>query len=140
MRVHLDTNFFIRFIEGDSKPLLRLIDEAESGRCRLVTSELTLAEVLVVPLRLGREDLVAAYETLLANDGLIDVLPVTRKILRASAALRASIGNKGMDAVHVATAVEAECEIFLSSDTGIRPPPGLTLVTLEAYEAGEPLR
>lgn len=137
MRVYLDTNFFIRFVEGESAPLLRVIEDGEFGRWRLVTSELTLAEVLVVPVRLGRQDLIAAYEQLLSGDAMIEVLPITRKTLRASAAIRASIGNRGMDAIHVATAVEADCGIFLSSDGGIKVPPQMQIVTLEAIEAGD---
>lgn len=139
MRVYLDTNFFIRFVEGESVPLLRVIENGEFGRWRLVTSELTLAEVLVVPIRLGRQDLISANEQILSGDDVIEVLPVTRKVLRSSAAIRASIGNKGMDAIHVATAVEADCGIFLSSDTGIRVPPKMQTITLEAIEAGDPL-
>ena len=139
MRVYLDTNFFIRFVEGSEPLLLRVVENGEFGRWRLVTSELTLAEVLVVPTRLDRQDLIAAYETLLAGDELVDVLPITREILRTSATVRATVGNKGMDAIHVATAVSSDCEVFLSSDTGIRLPPSMRLVTLEAIEAGDPI-
>ena len=139
MRVYLDTNFVIRFVEGATDRLDRVVDMADAGTIELVTSELTSAEVLVVPFRLAKSDLVDTYETLLSGDGFIEVLPVTRDVLRRSAAIRATIGNKGMDAIHVATAASAECSIFLSSDTGIRLPPGMRLVTLEAIEAGDPL-
>ena len=139
MRVYLDTNFVIRFVEGATDRLDRVVDMADAGTIELVTSELTSAEVLVVPFRLAKSDLVETYETLLSGDGLIEVLPVTRDVLRQSAAIRATIGNKGMDAIHVATAASAGCSVFLSSDTGIRLPPGMKLVTLEAIEAGDPL-
>lgn len=139
MRVYLDTNFFIRLVEGASDRLDRVVDMADAGTIELVTSELTIAELLVVPLRLGKTDLVETYEALLSGDGFIGVLPITRDLLRRSATIRATIGNKGMDAIHVATAASTGCSVFLSSDAGIRVPPRMNLVTLEAIEAGERL-
>ena len=138
MRVYLDTNVFIRFVESDATALGRLIDRADAGRLTLTTSELTLAETLVVPMRLGRRDLIDAYEALLSGT-LIEVLPISRRILTESAAIRATIGNKGMDAIHVATAVLADCTVFVSSDAGLRLPPAIEIVTPEALESGETL-
>jgi predicted nucleic acid-binding protein len=52
--VYLDANVFIYFLEGfapASDFLGRLFAEIDAGRIRGVTSELTLAELLVKPIR-----------------------------------------------------------------------------------------
>lgn len=124
--VYLDADAIIRFIEGPSDGLLFLIENAAENLVRLYTSEFTLAEVLVRPLREGQRDLVTLYEELLAgDDDLLTVVPVDRLVLRQSADIRASLGNKGPDAIHVATAVIAGCSVFISSDGRLKLPPAL---------------
>ena len=139
MRLYLDTNFFIRFVEGPPVGLGRIIEGAMTGAFGLVTSELTLAETLVVPLREGRDDLAQIYEDLLAPEGLIAVVPVTRTILRRSAAVRAEIGDRGRDAIHVATAAVQSCDHFVSSDRAIHVPPPISVITLESVISGAAL-
>jgi len=60
-----DTNLFIYLIEGRPKELsdraVRARQEALSRGDQLVTSALTLGEVLVQPLRAGRRDLALRY-------------------------------------------------------------------------------
>lgn len=128
--VYLDANVFIFALEGDplfgaaSATVLRAV---EAGTIAAVTSELTLAEVLVKPLKLGRGDLVDRFLAAI-GEGPIAVHPLSRAILLRSAEIRAVHGGRLADALHVATAIEAGCEPFVSEDRGIRPPPGLSLV------------
>jgi len=128
--VYLDANVFIFALEGDplfgaaSATLLRAV---EAGTIAAVTSELTLAEVLVKPLKLGRGDLVDRFLAAI-GEGPIAVHPLSRAILLRSAEIRAAHGGRLADALDVATAIEAGCERFVSEDRGIRPPPGLSLV------------
>ena len=52
--VYLDTNVFIYALEGYpafAEPLAALFRGIDNGTCRAVTSELTLAEVLVKPIK-----------------------------------------------------------------------------------------
>ena len=61
--VYLDTNIFIYAVEGyapEEAFLRELFAALEDGRFTAVTSELSLAEVLVKPFELGREDVAAA--------------------------------------------------------------------------------
>ena len=44
----------------------RVIEELEAGRFRGIASELTLLEIIVKPLQLGRQDAADDYETLLS--------------------------------------------------------------------------
>jgi predicted nucleic acid-binding protein len=68
--VSVDTVIFIYFIEEHPRflPLLEpLFREVDSGRRELVTSALTLLEVLVVPYRSGDHLLAKRYEALLTQ-------------------------------------------------------------------------
>lgn len=63
-RVYVDTNAFVVAFEttGDDSDAMKLLLNASlQGRVSLLTSELTLAEVLVVPERTGNVTLVRAY-------------------------------------------------------------------------------
>ena len=132
--VYLDTNIFIYTVEGyapEETFLRELLAALEDGRFTAVTSELTLAEVLVKPFELGREDVAAAYIELLTASDRLAVLPVDRAILVEAARQRAALGMRMPEAVHVATALAAGCELFLTNDSRLRLPHGLAKELLE---------
>ncbi|MBC8129374.1 MAG: type II toxin-antitoxin system VapC family toxin [Rhizobiaceae bacterium] len=120
--IYIDSNVVIDFIEKDDRNLAILFAEAEDGVHRLMTSELTLAGVLVQPLQ--RKDVlrIELFETLLADRKLIETYAINRKILRRSAELRATLGGKTPDSIHVATAIAADCSVIVSSDRRLKVP------------------
>jgi predicted nucleic acid-binding protein len=128
---YLDTNAVIRFIESQDSGLLFLFEQAAADVLHLVTSELTLAEVLVGPLKDGDRQLATIYETFLTGDEILEVKPVDREVLRRSAEVRATLGNKGPDAIHIATALAANCTLLFSSDQRLKLPNGLVQVELD---------
>lgn len=120
---YCDTNVFIQFGERSDLDLQSFVSRVAASDSRLVTSEITLAEVLVKPKQQRRFDLVDFYERLLVTRPLLEVVPVSRPILRLSADLRADGGaTKLPDAIHVATAVESACDWIVSSDERLRVP------------------
>ena len=132
--VYLDTNILIYAVEGYEPEAAfsgELFAALQEGRFGAVTSELTLAEVLVKPFELGREDVVVAYAELLTPSDRLTVLPVDRAILVEAARQRAALGMPMPDAVHVATALAAGCDLFLTNDRRLRMPPGLAKELLE---------
>jgi predicted nucleic acid-binding protein len=131
-RVYLDTNFIIKAFETFdevSKKATRLLSDARIlSPPRFVTSEITLAELLVLPYRNADRSLISFYENLLRGNMTMDVQPVTRDILLSAAQLRAANpARKLPDAVHVATAIASGCTHLLSSDKGIGPGPNEAL-------------
>lgn len=101
---------FVYAVEGFARYrafIRELFGAIESGHVDAVTSELTLAEALVKPLEIGREDIAGLYADLIQNSGRLIVLPVDRSILVEAASYRARLGIKLPDAIHVATAVAA---------------------------------
>lgn len=130
---YLDTNVFIavveRYPEHDVQ-LHRLFGAVAIGQIPAVTSELTLLECLVKPLRDGDAALVAEFESFLASGGGLDVVPVNRAIVRRAARIRAEQGFRLPDAVHVATALEAGCQTFVTNDRRVRIE-GLRVVSID---------
>ena len=134
----IDTAIFIYFIEKNPR-FLPLIDplfrEADDGTRELVTSALTLLEVLVVPLRARNRSLADRYEALLTRSRGIRLVDMTRDQLRAAAQLRATTGFKTPDALQVAAAIGTGCRTFLTNDRRLPSVSGLQIRQLSAYVA-----
>jgi predicted nucleic acid-binding protein len=120
--IYLDTNIVIFAVEQGnpwSEMLRQLFNEIDSRAMRAVTSELTLAEALAKPMKLGAQDLVEKNEELLAPESPIETAAVDRIVLTEAARLRGQTGLKLMDAIHVATAQLLGCDLFLSNDESL---------------------
>jgi predicted nucleic acid-binding protein len=132
-RIYLDANILIHLVEGYPEKhgeLELVLQRIEKADLRAVTSELSLAEVLVKPYVENNAQLIDLCEALLAAGPQLDVLPLTRQVLRRSAMVRAMSGTKLPDAVHIATALDARCGYFVSEDDRIRVPPTIALTRL----------
>ncbi|MCY0095938.1 type II toxin-antitoxin system VapC family toxin [Hoeflea ulvae] len=129
--VYLDSNIVITILEHTA-PLNhsqeRFINALETGQLTGVSSHLTLAECLVKPMRESNEPAIEAVLQFLEHQEHVDLLPVSRDILVKAAGLRAVAGTKLPDAIHLASAVAAGCQTFLSDDKGIRMPPSMARV------------
>lgn len=108
-----------------------LWEAAVRKQIRVVSSELTLMETLVLPIRNHNLLLEMTFERfLLASDTTL--LPITQDILREAARLRATIsGLKTPDAIHAATALLTQCDLFITNDRGFARVPGLSLAMLD---------
>lgn len=108
--VGLDTAPLIYFIEEHPKYLPRLqpfFEAADRGQFRIVTSFVTLLEVLVHPLRSGREDLAREYRDILLRSANLTAIPLGEQIAEEAARLRAAQNLQTPDAVQLATAKSA---------------------------------
>jgi predicted nucleic acid-binding protein len=122
-QVYLDSNIFIALAEGMTSVqalLVEILDGADAGHWRIVTSDLTLAEVLIRPLRLQQATLVQHYEELLGSREGLRMHPVDREILRKAAALAAQGNMKLPDAIHAATAQQCLCQFLITEDKRLR--------------------
>ena len=134
--VAVDTAIFVYLIEEHPQFLthiLPLFKEADEGRRQLVTSELTLLEVLVVPYRAGDRQLAERYEALLTRSQGIRLVELTRDQLRAAAQLRATTGAKTPDALQLVAALGTGCKTFVTNDRRLSPVPGLRVIQLSSY-------
>ncbi len=111
-------------------PLSDQLWDIQQGRFT-VSSELTLVETLVAPLRDGDAALAADREALWQQSNT-RLLPISQIILREAVQLRADVpGLKTPDAIHAATALYHGCALFVTNDSGFRRLPQLPLVLLD---------
>jgi predicted nucleic acid-binding protein len=124
VRIYLDTNVFIEAIEGRGAlrdALVSLLTVETEVRHPLVTSALTLSELLVKPYELGRDDLIRVYENATVTNEIIEVIPIVRDVLRDAARLRSRDKSlKLPDAIYLTTARGTHCSHFLTNDRGLR--------------------
>lgn len=131
-RIYLDTSVIIYGVEERESywPVLQpLWNSLKNGEIKVVTSELSLLETLVVPIRNQDADLITGYETLLTASQ-VELIPISLLVLRTAARLRAEQNLKTPDAVHAATALLSNCDYLVSNDTGFRRLAGIDVVIL----------
>ena len=133
----LDTAIFIYYIEENETflPLVATIfEDVARGRREVVTSSLTLLEVLVVPLRAGNLALADRYEAALSRSRGVRLLGITSAQLRMAVHLRALHSSvRTPDALQLAAALSAGCRSFVTNDRDLPEIPGLDVVQLRSY-------
>ena len=118
-RVYFDTGVFIYALEGEpatQAQMLPLFAALDAGEVEVVTGELTLAEVLVVPYRTGDDEAARLYERVLAPRPHFSRVAATPDLWRAAARVRAGTALKLPDALHAATAEAEGCDLLVTGD------------------------
>ncbi|MGA2384614.1 MAG: PIN domain-containing protein [Gemmatimonadales bacterium] len=134
--VALDTAPFIYFIEQHPRfgPLVRhLLDDADRGVRLVVTSAVTLLEVLVVPYRAGDVTLAERYEALLTRSRGLRLVGLDRAQLKTAAQIRAAYRARTPDALQLAAALTQRCSAFVTDDRAMPAVPGLRILQLSEY-------
>jgi predicted nucleic acid-binding protein len=134
--VGVDTVAFIYFIEAHAiySPALRpLFAAADREELTIVTSAVTLLEVLVVPYRAGNQPLAQRYEALLTRGRGVVLREIDRPLLRAAAQLRAVFGIRTPDALQLSAALAEGCTTFVTNDRRLPALPGLRILQADNY-------
>lgn len=118
MRLYVDANVIIYAIEGQPRfgAVARawLVAASETGTT-FVTSLFTEFECLVAPYRRGDFGLADSYTAFLRQPSW-ELVPVSFRMLRRAALIRAQHGLKSPDAVQAASCIGAGCDLFLTND------------------------
>jgi predicted nucleic acid-binding protein len=132
---YFDTSIFVYSVENNQEfgaICHELMQGIETSQLSAITSELTLSETLVFPFRNAHLETQRKYQEIIETSGGLLVVPVIRHILIQAAELRAATPSlKTPDAIHLATALETGCEVFLTNDSRIKSPE-LEIVTLSS--------
>ena len=135
--IALDTAVFIYYIEENETflPLVSpVFEDVAAGRREVVTSSLTLLEVLVVPFRAGDLALADRYEAYLSRSRGVRLVDLARDQLRMAAQLRALHPSvRTPDALQLAAALSARCRTFVTNDRKLPAVPGLEILQLRSY-------
>ncbi len=132
--VGLDTSPFIYYIERNPLyvDMLRTFFQAVNrGECTVVTSIVSLLEVLVIPIRHGNTNLAQQYrDILLDTNGLTTVL-FDQSIAEEAARLRAFHNIRTPDSIQMATAMKTQASFFLTNDIRLPSLPNLKILMLD---------
>jgi predicted nucleic acid-binding protein len=120
-RIFWDTNLFIYLIEGGGSAWERTLALRKAMLARgdqLLTSTLTLGEVLVKPIEHGESELYRKYEAAIAETSLM--IPFDTKAARRYAALRCDRSLRAPDAIQLACAATAGVDLFITNDARLQ--------------------
>ena len=101
------------------------------GEFQVVTSTLTLTEVLVHPLRSGDVELAQQYRDIILDQENLITVPISIEIAEIAAQLRATQNLRTPDAIQIATALQGGATFFLTNDIRLANIPNLQVLVLD---------
>ena len=96
------------------------MDAIEAGRIEAVFSSIGLIEVLTGPKRTGNFELAGEYRELFAHFPNLTIGGMNEAIVEIASNLRATYGISTPDAIHIATAIDANAQKFITNDKALR--------------------
>jgi predicted nucleic acid-binding protein len=118
-RIGIDTPIFIYHLESHPAylPLTQaLLSSIEAGMKKGMTSTVTIMEINIRPLQLGRPEIAIKYEALLANFPNFSLIDINRDVARRAAQLRAQYSLRRADALQVAACQVNGAQVFVTND------------------------
>lgn len=131
--VYFDTNIFIYLLEGykEYSALLSGIQALiENNQISVFSSDLVYTELLPPHAKLGNKK---AIEQTIEFVSTFNVATISKEIFIHAGILRGETNMKAPDAIHVATAMASDCEVFLTNDKDIQTPKWIEKVLLSDY-------
>lgn len=116
-RIFWDTNIYVYLFEsyGEfSRQAAALRQKMLTRGDLLLTSSLTLGEILVKPMERGDDGMCAEYEQAITATSLL--LPFDVKAAKVYASLRKDRTLRAPDALQLACAAVAGCDLFVTND------------------------
>ncbi len=120
-KLYLDTNPVIYFINNNktfarvSRSLFQMVDNQQVVA---YAGELCLAELLVKPTKDNKvQEINYIHE--LFDKQFIHLLPHQKEVFLLAVQIRVNNGLKMVDAIHVATAIYHQCDVFVTGDIKI---------------------
>ena len=132
--VALDTAPLIYFIEENPNYIetVKIFFEAmERSDFLVVTSTVTLLEVLVHPLRTNNKELATEYRDILLNSKLMTI-EVSNVIAEQAAQLRAAHNIRTPDAIQISAALNAGATHFFTNDIRLPEIPSIQTLSIDS--------
>ena len=131
-RIFFDTNVFIYMFEGLEPNRTRMLEirrrMLERGD-QIVTSAMTLGELLVKPTKLGQASLIEQYDRAVRSTA--QVINFDSQVAWRFASLRATHNLRSADAIQLACAAHSGVDLFLTNDQRLHSlnVPGIGFIT-----------
>jgi predicted nucleic acid-binding protein len=131
-RIYLDTNIVISLVEDETPrcaALRRRLAELAGPEGSHIVSDLVRLECRVKPLAQRDRLLLQAYDLFFAALG-VTVVGLTSGVCDGAAEIRARRRYATPDALHLAAAIEASCDLFVTADARLAGCPDLPVTVL----------
>ncbi len=120
-RIFWDTNLFI-YLWEDYGALSQAVQDLRMKMLRrgdqLLTSTLTLAEILVKPTVAGNTELCRKYEEAISS--VAQLIPLDTRVAKIYAAIRRDRLLKAPDVIQLASAASAAADLFVTNDARLQ--------------------
>lgn len=116
-RVFFDTNIFIYMFEGlepNRSRMLEIRRRMLERKDKIVTSAMTLGELLVKPTKLGQVSLIEQYDKAIRSTA--QVISFDTQVAWRFATLRATHNIRNADAIQLACAAHFGVDLFITND------------------------
>ena len=136
-RIMCDNAPVIYFIE-EHKTFGRIVDDffkftAENSNVTVFSSVITLSEVLTLPLKEGRTDIVSKYREFLTGSRNFMLYSIDTVIAEKAAEIRAHYSIKTPDAIQLAVGIENSATLFITNDEGLKKVKEIKVVSLSDF-------
>jgi predicted nucleic acid-binding protein len=135
--IALDTDCLIYYVEEHGLYLQTvepLMEQVIAGVHRAHVSVVTLLEVLVLPLRSQRNELVSEYRDILTDETVVALHYVDVDISLRAAEIRARYRLEVADSIIAATAIEAGCtHLVTNNNDDFKRVPGLNVLAIDNF-------
>lgn len=126
MRVYLDSVLVIYLVEQSPQFARSVENWLLSHPCDIVSSELGRMECLVLPVRNNDAARITEFENFFQTR-VAELVPLGRAVFERATQIRAHSRFKTPDSIHLAAAVEAGCDLFLTNDQQLTQSTGITV-------------
>lgn len=126
----------IYYVEKNPRyfPLVQSVfDRIDDGLLVAATSPITLAECCVIPYRLKLPNLQQTFFDIIVHGENTLFSPIDETIAIKAAELRAQYNLTLTDAVQIAVALEANCELFLTNDLKLKRISEIQVLVLDEF-------
>ena len=136
--VFLDTGPVIYLVEKNPQydaVITSFFDQIDQGVISAVTSPITLAECLIVPVRSNQASLQQDYTQLIVNGSNTRFAPINRRAGIWAANLRAKYNLRLIDALQLGVALDTGCDAFLTNDAMLRRVVEINVIMVDDLES-----
>lgn len=135
-KVAVDTCVFIYVFEQEPHfgPLCKFIfSQLSKNKIQLITSSVTLTEVLVQPMKKKDWKTVNFYEDLFATLPHFSLVPIDSSVAKLAALIRSTDGFRLPDAYQLAAACKEKADVFVTNDQDLKKLKNLPILCLKDF-------
>ena len=121
MLIYCDSVIIIYRFEGDPPFQARAnqrLSDLQSAGDSIAVSHLSRLECRLLPIRRGDVGMLARYDAYFSLPH-VQIVPITQAVFDRATLIRATLNFKLADSLHLAAAVEARCDLFLTNDAAL---------------------